>query len=104
MNYYVLYYDVVENFVELRKPYRGEHLRLAQEAYQRGELLLAGALSNPADKAMLLFRTPDSTVAEEFARRDPYVINGLVKRREIRQWNIVIGNELIDGPPERGRK
>jgi len=29
---------------------------------------------------------------ESFARHDPYVINGLVKRWEVRPWTAVIGN------------
>ena len=93
MNYYALFYHVVENFIEGRAPYRAEHLQLAQAAHRRGELLLAGAMSDPADSALLIFRAPTAAVAEEFARNDPYVKNGLVARWEVRQWNVVIGNE-----------
>jgi uncharacterized protein YciI len=92
MNYYALFYYVVENFVERRTPYRAEHLQLAREANQRGELLLAGAMSDPADAALLIFRAPDKTVVENFARRDPYVTSELVARWQVRPWNVVISN------------
>ncbi len=46
MNYYALFYDVIEDYVSRRVEYREEHLRLAQEAHRRGQLLLAGALTD----------------------------------------------------------
>jgi uncharacterized protein YciI len=100
MNYYVLTYDVVDDFAARRGPYRDEHLRLAREAQGRGELILAGALANPADRALLIFRATEATVAEEFARNDPYVSQGLVKCWEVRSWSVVIGNELSPAQPK----
>jgi uncharacterized protein YciI len=101
MNYYALFYDVVDDFVARRSPYRNDHLRLIQEAYQRGELLLAGALSDPADRALLVFRVPAKTVVEDFARNVPYVINGLVTRWEVRPWMVVIGNQPANAHANR---
>jgi len=93
MNYYALFYDVVDDFISRRALYREEHLRLVQEANRRGELLLAGALSDPADRALLVFRAPNRSVAEHFAHNDPYVVNGLVTRWEVRPWANVISLE-----------
>lgn len=98
MNYYALCYYVVDDFVTRRAPHREEHLRLAREAHQRGELLLAGALSDPADRALLIFLAPDISVVEGFARHDPYVRSGLVSKWEVRLWTVVIGNEPSDAP------
>jgi hypothetical protein len=53
---------------------------------------MGGAFADPADRALLVFRAEDRSVAEFFARNDPYVINGLVKRWEVRPWTVVIGN------------
>jgi hypothetical protein len=92
MNYYVLIYDVVDEYLSRRGDYRAEHLRLAREANERGELILAGAFSDPADQALLVFRSKDGAIAEEFARNDPYVINGLVKQWRVRPWNVVVKN------------
>jgi uncharacterized protein YciI len=93
MKYYVMFYYLVDDYVARRAPFREEHLKLAREAHQRGELILAGALSDPADRALLVFRVADRSVVEEFAKKDPYVTNGLVMRWEIRPWAVVIGDE-----------
>jgi len=93
MNYYALFYEVVDDFVARRAPFRREHLRLAAEARKRGEIVLAGALAEPADRALIVFHGADKSLAEAFARQDPYVVNGLVKKWEVRPWNVVVGNE-----------
>jgi uncharacterized protein len=90
MNYYLLVYHVIDNYVARRTPYREEHLLLAREARNRGELILGGALADPVDMALLVFRTDSKTVVEQFVHRDPYVLNGLVSRWEIRPWTVVI--------------
>ncbi len=99
MQYYALFYDVVDDFVSRRVPYRDEHLRLARDAHRRGELLLAGALNDPADRALLVFRASDRSVVERFVRNDPYVASRLVTRWEVRPWSVVVGNEPSDAPP-----
>jgi len=93
MNYYALFYEVVDDFVARRAPFRREHLRLAAEARKRGEIVLAGALAEPAFRYLLVFHAADKSLAEAFARQDPYVVNGLVKKWEVRPWNVVVGNE-----------
>ena len=89
--YWLLFYDVVDDYVARRAPLRDEHLALAREAHERGELMLAGALADPADGAVLVFRADTASTAEEFAGRDPYVRNGLVTAWRVRQWTVVIG-------------
>src|SRR4029077_17683265 len=93
MNYYALMYELVDDMVNRRVPFREEHLRLARESRERGELVLAGALSEPVDRALLVFLVDDKSKVESFARKDPYVINGLAKKWEVRPWNVVVGNE-----------
>jgi uncharacterized protein YciI len=91
--YFALFYQqLVEDYVEKRAAHRDEHLKLAREFHSRGELLFAGALTNPVDAALLIFRAPDSSVPERFVKMDPYVRNGLVKRWQIREWSVVVGN------------
>jgi uncharacterized protein len=92
MRYFALIYEVVDDYLSRRSAYRHDHLRHALQAHDRGELLLAGAFADPADKALLIFRTGDQAVVESFARDDPYVVNGLVTRWEVRPWTVVIGN------------
>jgi uncharacterized protein YciI len=90
-HHFLLFYEVAENFVEKRAVFRHEHLAKAWEASARGELLLAGALANPVDGAVLLFAGESQRVAEEFARNDPYVTGGAVKRWYVREWTTVVG-------------
>ena len=89
--HYLLFYDVVPDYAGRRTPFRKAHLAYAQAAVDRGELVLAGALANPIDRAVLLFEASSSTVAEEFAKRDPYVLNGLVTQWRVREWTTVVG-------------
>ena len=84
--HYLLLYDVVPDYVARRAAFRAEHLSLAQAAHARGELVLGGALADPVDGAVLVFRGDSPTAAEAFARADPYVRNGLVTRWRVRAW------------------
>jgi uncharacterized protein YciI len=93
MNYYALLYELVDDMATRRVPFREEHLRLAREARERGELVLAGALAEPVDRALLVFHVDDKSKVEAFVRKDPYVLNSLVKKWEARPWNVVVGNE-----------
>jgi len=91
MKYFTLIYYVVDGFVSRRTAFREQHLQLVEKANRRGGLKLAGALGDPVDRALLVFRTPDRSIAEDFARNDPYVMNGLVTRWEVQPWAVVIG-------------
>jgi len=65
--HYLLFYEVAEDYVSRRAEFRDAHLQKAWEASERGELVLAGALANPVDGAVLLFRGASPEVAEKFA-------------------------------------
>jgi hypothetical protein len=93
MPYFALTYDVVPGFVDRRMAYREAHLKRVRDAHERGELMLAGAVGDPPDGALLVFRAESASVAEEFARADPYVTEGLVTAWRARVWNVVIGLE-----------
>ena len=91
--HYLLFYEVGEDYVSRREEFRDAHLEKAWKASERGELLLGGALANPVDGAVLLFRGDSPDVAEKFARADPYVTSGLVKRWHVREWPTVAGED-----------
>jgi len=88
--YFLLQYDYVPDIVERRAPFREAHLALARAAQEQGVLLMAGALVEPVDGAVLVFATGDRSVVEDFVARDPYVREGLVTAWRIRPWNVVI--------------
>lgn len=94
MKHYLLFYDICDDYVARRGRFRDAHLNNAWAAHGRGELMLAGALADPVDGAVLLFRGDSPEVAESFAKADPYVVNGLVTRWRVREWTTVAG----DGP------
>jgi uncharacterized protein len=98
MPYYAVFYEVVDDFVARRTAFREEHLRRVSESYARGELILAGALAEPADTALLIFHTDDKRTVELFVQNDPYIVNGLVKKSAIRPWNVVTGKEASPSP------
>ncbi|RPJ69984.1 MAG: hypothetical protein EHM24_16965 [Acidobacteria bacterium] len=91
--HYLLFYDVVDGYGEKRLPHRAAHLAHAMAAVDRGELVLGGALANPLDQAVLLFRGDSPRVAERFAEGDPYVLNGLVRAWRVREWTTVVGKD-----------
>lgn len=93
MPYYALFYEMIDDFVARRAPFRDEHLRLARESYSRGELVLAGALADAPAGALLVFNALDAAAVETFVQRDPYVANGVVKQWKVRPWTVVVGNQ-----------
>lgn len=91
MKYWVLSYEVVDDMINRRAPYREEHLRLIRDGHGRGEILMAGAVGDPPDGAVLVFRAASADVAEKFVREDPYVKNGLVVSWKVKPWTVVAG-------------
>jgi uncharacterized protein len=91
--YFILFYKTADDYMERRPAYRAEHLALAQAALERGEIVMAGALADPPDGAVLVFKGESPEAAENFARNDPYVKNGLIVDWQVRPWTVVIGNE-----------
>ena len=86
----LLEYSLADDYLQRRAALREDHLALARAAHERGELLLAGALPDPYDRALLVWTAPREVV-ERFAGQDPYVREGLVTGWTIREWNVVIG-------------
>jgi uncharacterized protein len=94
--HWLLMYELVDDYVERRAAHRNAHLALAWAAVSRGELLLAGAVAEPVDSALLLFESDSPAAAEAFARADPYVLSGLVKSWRVRPWQTVVGDEAAN--------
>ena len=93
MNYFALIYETVDDYVARRAEFREQHLRVAREARDKGELIFGGAFDDPVDRALIIFCVDDKSKVEAFARKDPYVVNGLVKKWEVRPWKVVVGHE-----------
>ncbi len=91
--HWILFYDLADDYLERRSSLRDEHLGLARAAQERGDLVLAGALAEPPDGALLVFRGETAAAAEAFASEDPYVAAGLVTSWRVRPWTVVIGGD-----------
>ncbi|MGE4072648.1 MAG: YciI-like protein [Lysobacterales bacterium] len=91
--HYLLIYQLSPDYLSRRGEFRNAHLQLAWEAQASRELILGGALADPADQALLLFHGDTPAAAERFARADPYVANGLVLSWSVRPWNTVVGDQ-----------
>ncbi|MGB7599998.1 MAG: YciI-like protein [Candidatus Sulfotelmatobacter sp.] len=94
--HYLLFYEVGADYVSKRAKFRDAHLERAWASSARGELVLGGALANPADGAVLLFKGDSPATAENFAKGDPYVTSGLVKRWHVREWTTVAGEDAAN--------
>jgi len=90
--HWLLFYDLAEDYLERRVPFRAEHLAHARAAFERGELVMAGALTEPPDGAVLAFRADSAKVVESFAQADPYVREGAVSGWRVRRWVMVVGD------------
>lgn len=99
--HYLLTYDLAPDYLERRGEFRDAHLTLAWEAQERGELILAGAVSEPADRAVLIFDCDSAETVQLFAAKDPYVTHGLVRAFHVRKWNTVVG-DLAQNPVRPG--
>ena len=86
----LLEYRLADDYLERRAALRDDHLGLVRAAHERGELVLAGALPDPYDRALLVW-TAAREVVERFVQEDPYVQHGLVTSWTIREWNVVVG-------------
>lgn len=95
--HYLLIYELADDYLERRTQFRTEHLKLAWQSQNKGELILAGALQQPTDTAILMFKGEDDSAVKSFAENDPYVLNGLIKKWSVRPWITVVG-DMADTP------
>ena len=89
--YLLLTLDYVEDILEKRDPYRAEHIAGAKAQEAAGKCVLAGALQNPTDKGVFVFKDCDEAYVKAFVEGDAYYKAGLVPGYTIRPWMIVVG-------------
>lgn len=98
MTHLLLEYRLSAEYLERRPEFRAEHLALLEAATQRGELILGGALPDPFDRALMVWREDAVEAIETFVAADPYVRHGLVESWTVRLWNTVIGSAMEAAP------
>jgi hypothetical protein len=86
MKKYVLFYESADDVASRAPPHYPAHWERCQEFHARGLLLMVGTFADPqTDGSMAIFTTREG--AEEFAAGDPFVLEGVVRRSEVREWN-----------------
>ena len=86
---YVVLYESAPDVLSKAPAHFPAHKARLDEFHARGELLMVGAFGDPQNEgSMAIFATREG--AEEFVKGDPFVLNGVVARYEIREWNEIL--------------
>ena len=84
----VLFYEVAADGMSRAQANFPAHRARIEVFHARGVLLLVGTWANPAEGAMAVFTTREA--AQEFVEDDPFVVNGVVGKWTLRDWNEVL--------------
>jgi uncharacterized protein len=86
---YVLFYESADDVLSKAPAHFPAHEARLKDFHARGDILMVGTFGDPQEQgSMAIF--PTRAAAEAFAEGDPFVLNGVVRRWEIRDWNEVL--------------
>jgi uncharacterized protein YciI len=85
---YVLWYQSASDVREKAPLHFAAHRAHWERFLQDGTLLMIGPFANPEEGSMAVFSTREA--AEDFARNDPFVTNGVASNWVVREWNEVL--------------
>ena len=86
---YVMFYESAEDVMSKAPAHFPAHKERLDEFHARGDLLMVGTFGDPqTEGSMSVFRTREA--AEQFASGDPFVLNSVVQRWYMREWNEVL--------------
>lgn len=85
---YLLFYEPVENVLAKAPAHLPAHSARLDDFHARGALLMVGTFANPQEGSMSIFTT--RAAAEEFVEGDPFVLNGVIRNWQIREWDEVL--------------
>jgi uncharacterized protein YciI len=86
---WLMIYESEPEGLALARQHFPAHRALLDEFHVRGTLLMAGpAIDDPERRAFGVWTDPAE--AEAFMARDPFILNGVVARRYLYQWNEVL--------------
>lgn len=88
--YFILFYDYIDNVVELRAPHRPAHLELIGDYKAAGRVVVGGVLGDPPTGAAIVFRGDSDDQVREFVESDPYYRNGLVTEWRVVPWTVAV--------------
>ena len=82
---YILFYESADDVRSKAPRFVEAHRARWAEFHARGSLLMIGPFTDPPDGAMAVFTTREA--AEDFASEDPFVLNDVVAKWHVREWN-----------------
>lgn len=86
---YVLFYESADDVASKAPAHFPAHSARLAEFHAGGTLLMVGTFANPQDEGSMAILTTREA-AEEFAKGDPFVLNGVVRDWQIREWDEVL--------------
>jgi uncharacterized protein len=88
---YVVLYDSADDVRSKAPAHLPAHTARWKQFLDNGTLLMIGTFGDPqSEGSMGIFTTREG--AEEFVRDDPFVLNGVVRAWQIREWNEAIAD------------
>jgi uncharacterized protein YciI len=86
---YVVLYESADEVAQKAPAHFPAHRARIQQFADRGEILSVGLFADPqSEGSMAIF--PSRDAAESFVAGDPFVLNGVIRRHEIREWNDIL--------------
>ena len=86
---YVVLYESADDVLNRAPAHFPAHKARLDEFHARGDLLMVGTFGDPQEQgSMAIFPTREA--AEAFVEGDPFVLDGVIRRHEIRAWNEVL--------------
>jgi uncharacterized protein YciI len=83
---YVVLYESADDVMTTAPQHFPAHKSRLDDFHRRGEILMVGTFGDPRNEgSMAIFPTREA--AESFVAEDPFVLNGVVKSYQIREWN-----------------
>ncbi|KAK9815872.1 hypothetical protein WJX72_011037 [[Myrmecia] bisecta] len=92
-SFHILHYEYVSDILEKRGPHREAHLAAARKQAESGKIFLAGAVADPVDSAIFVWKDATKDEIAAFVKDDPYVKAGLVPKWSIRPYMVVVGGQ-----------
>lgn len=86
---YVVLYESADDVLSRAPAHFPAHRARLDEFHARGDILMVGTFGDPQEQgSMAIFPTREA--AEAFVAGDPFVLEGVVRRHEIREWNEIL--------------
>lgn len=86
---YVVLYEPAADVASKAPAHFPAHKARIDEFAARGDILMVGTFGDPqAEGSMAIF--PTRAAAEAFVEHDPFVLHGVVRGWQLREWNEVL--------------